>query len=265
MSIIRNLLAAFVPVRERRESIGSLATLNAEVVHDCNGCEAASVYVNAGAGTWNSSLEFSASIDGTNFFSVLAWPLSNACSGGTIPSAGQPIVLEAINTTSVIRTYVIGCGQFKKIRVRASAWVAGSADVTIISEAAASSNPYVMNQRANTLTVTATGVAGAAVTATLPAVAGLRHYIDRVDIVRSATAALTAALAPVVVTSTNIPGALAFTFGADTGGIGVDKMQSLDAGSSGLACTAAGVATTIVCPVYTGVIWRVNVTYRLGL
>ena len=265
MSVIKNLLGAFVPIRERRESSGTLAALNAEITHPCNGCEFASVYVNAGAGTWNATLEFTGSIDGTSFFPVLAWPISNACNGGTIPLASQPLTTEAINTTSVIRTYSVGVGQFKMIRVRASAWAAGSAAVTIISEAAASSNPYVLNQRANSLAVTNTGAASASVTATLPPVAGLRHYIDRIDITRSATAALTASATPVVVTTTNIPGALAFTFGSDAGGIGIDKTVSLDAGSSGLACSVAGTATTIVCPVYTGVIWRVNVTYRLGL
>mgnify|MGYP003561930031 CR=1 FL=1 len=37
------------------------------------------------------------------------------------------------------------------------------------------------------------------------------------------------------------------------------------AGGAGLAASAVNTATTVVCPVYTGVIWRVNVSYRLGL
>jgi hypothetical protein len=93
----------------------------------------------------------------------------------------------------------------------------------------------------------------------------LRHYIDRVSVVRSATAALTASATPVVVTTTNLPGTPALTFGSDAGGIGVDREQIFEFGGAGIATSAVNTATTIVAPVWTGVIWRVNVSYRLGL
>ena len=93
----------------------------------------------------------------------------------------------------------------------------------------------------------------------------MRHYIDRISVLRSATAALTASATPVLVTTTNIPGLPVLTFGSDAGGVGVDKEQVVDFGGTGAAATALGTATTVVCPVYTGVIWRVNVAYRLGL
>ena len=107
--------------------------------------------------------------------------------------------------------------------------------------------------------------AGSAATATLPAVVGLRHYIDGIQVTRSATAALTAAATPVSVTTTNIPGTPAFTFGQDTAGIGIDKTVEFDFGATGIAASAANTATTVVCPAYAGVIWRINVSYRLGL
>jgi hypothetical protein len=69
----------------------------------------------------------------------------------------------------------------------------------------------------------------------------------------------------VLVTTTNLPGAPVATFGSDAGGIGIDKEVKLDFGASGLAATALGTATTVVAPVYTGVIWRITVAYRLGL
>jgi hypothetical protein len=47
--------------------------------------------------------------------------------------------------------------------------------------------------------------------------------------------------------------------------IGEDKIMSIDFGASGMAVTALNTATTIVCPGATGVIWRINVAYRLGL
>ena len=47
--------------------------------------------------------------------------------------------------------------------------------------------------------------------------------------------------------------------------ISIDKEARLDFGSTGLAATTLGTNTTVVCPAYTGVIWRVIVGYRLGL
>jgi hypothetical protein len=266
MSIFKNLLGAFVPVRERRESAATLGSVNAELVHDLNGDESALVYLNAAAGTWNATVDFSGSVDGVNFFSVPAYPFSPGCTSATaVPVAAQPLLTEVINSTSVVRVYALQTGQLKKLRVRLPAWTAGNADVTVISEAQASVHPNVVLQKSGTLFVTATGAAGAAVTATLPAVAGLRHYIDFVQVRRIATAALTAAATPVVVTTTNLPGSPALSFGADAAGIGLDKDGALDFGGSGLAAVLAGTATTVVCPVYVGVIWRVNVAYRLGL
>ena len=137
--------------------------------------------------------------------------------------------------------------------------------VNIVADTCASISPYVRDQRAATLMVSTTGAVSAAVTATLPAVAGLRHYIDRISVVRSATAALTASATPVVTTSANLPGAVAFTFGQDVAGVGVDREQVMDFGGAGISTLLINTATTITCPVYTGVIWRINVSYRLGL
>jgi hypothetical protein len=69
----------------------------------------------------------------------------------------------------------------------------------------------------------------------------------------------------VLVTTTNLPGNPALTFGADAAGIGIDKEVKLDFGATGLAASALGTATTVVAPVYTGVIWRITVGYRLGV
>lgn len=81
----------------------------------------------------------------------------------------------------------------------------------------------------------------------------------------SATALLTAAATPVLVTTTNLPGTPALTFGAEALVQGADKFRRLDFGGTGCAATAIGTNTTVVCPVTTAVIWRVNVGYRLGL
>ena len=271
MSLLRNLLGNFMPHFEARTSTGTLGALNAELVHDVNGDDAAVINITTAACTLTYAVDGSA--DGTNYFPLLCFPYGTASIGGVIPMAGQPLLSEGVSAVNLLRVLSTSTGQLKKIRVRVPAYTSGGITVTINSDSCEAINPYANDLKAATLMVTATGAAAAAVTATLPAVVGvglpagvgLRHYIDRIDVTRSATAALTAAAAPVLVTTTNIPGLPSLTFGSDAGGVGVDKTVSLDFGASGMAASAAGVATTIVCPAYAGVIWRINVAYRLGM
>lgn len=264
MSLLRNLLGNFMPHLEARTSAATLAAVNAEVVHNISGDASAVIYLN-GTGTLNATYAVDGSADGVNYFPLLCYPYGTASVGGTLPQSAQPLVLETVNAATVQRALCTSVGGLQKVRVRLTAYVSGSCNVTINSDDCRSISPYANDLKAATLMVTATAAAGVAVTATLPAVVGLRHYIDRIDVVRSATAALTAGAIPGVVTTTNIPGLPSLTFGADTGGVGVDKMQSIDFGASGMAATSSNTATTVVCGIYVGVIWRVNVAYRLGL
>ncbi|MFN8995771.1 MAG: hypothetical protein ACK5X3_19190 [Pseudomonadota bacterium] len=264
MSRLVNESGAFVPVRERRSATGTLGALNAEVVLPLNGDSMALVTVvsNSFVGT----LEFTAAGDsaGTNSVPVPAFPYSLGCVGGTIPGSAQPIITDALVAANTLRTYAIPCGQMRNLRVRASAYTSGNGVVTITSDTAETINLAVW-LRPTTLLVSATGAAGAAVTATLPAVAGFRHVVDFIRVTRSATALLTAGATPVVVTTTNLPGPPALTFGADAAPQGVDKEGVLDFGASGLAATAVNTATTVVGPATPNVIWRVNVGYRLSV
>lgn len=263
MSLLRNVLGNFVPVRERRESSATLAALNAEVVHGTNGCNSVVIHLSGGGATLNGTIEITGTYDGINFFPVLAFPLYG--SGGTIPVLSQPLLLEAFNAANIHRVYNLAAGGMRAVRVRMSVYTAGSAVVVINSEPSEAIHPNVLAQKASTLMVTATAATGVAATATLPAVAGLRHYIDFIKIRRSATTVLTPSATPTVVTTTNLPGSLAITFGLDAAAQGVDKDCDLDFGNSGLAATAINTATTVVAPIVTGVIWRIIVAYRLGL
>ena len=264
MSITKNALGAVVPVRERREASGTLAAINQEVVLDLNGDNAVLVYVQSDL--FVGTLEFTGAADtaGTMFFPIQAYAYSVGCVGGTIPLAGQPMLVDALVAANLTRVYSIPASQLKKIRIRASAFTSGNAAVSMVSDTNLPLNPASGRQDPSTLAVTVTAAVGVAATATLPAVAGLRHYIDSVHIVRSATAALTASATPVLVTSTNLPGNPIMTFGSDAAGIGVDKEARLDCGSEGLAAVTLGTATTFVMPAYVGVIWRANVIYHLG-
>lgn len=251
--------------QQRQESTGTLGALNAELLLQVNNDRNALLYIQNGS-SFIGTLEFTGVSDtgGTQYFPIAAYPYSIGCVGGTIPLAGQPMLIDALVAANTVRIYAIPCGQLKTVRVRVSAYTSGSCVATLGADATDSINTAI-TARPTTLLVTATGAASAAVTATLPAVTGLRHIIDFIQVTRSATAALTASATPVVVTTTNMQGSPALTFGSDVAGIGIDKDVRLDFGSTGNAATVLGTATTVVCPVYTGVIWRVTVGYRLGL
>lgn len=264
MSILRNLLGQFMPHMEARTTTGNIAALNAEVVHNVSGDASAVIFLN-GTGTLNATYNIQGSPDGSNYFDLVAYPYASGSVGSTLPQPGQPLVTEAVNAATVLRMLCVATGGLQKIRVRLTAYTSGNCAVTINSDECPSLSPFLRDQKADTLAVTATAAVSTAVTLTMPAVAGLRHYIDRISVVRSATAALTASATPVVVTTTNIPGLPALTFGSDAAGIGIDKELIIDFGGSGMAASAVNTATTVVCPLYTGVIWRVNVAYRLGI
>lgn len=264
MSILRNLLGAFMPHFEQRRSTGSLAAVNAELVHPVNGDNSATIFVNSAGTTLNATYNVQGTIDGTNYFDVLAHPYNPASVGGTIPQPGQPLVSEAVNAV-VQRALCVSCGGLQAIRLRLSAYASGTCSVTINTDDCDSISPYLRDQKACTLLVSATGTTGAAVTATLPGAASLRHYLDRVSVLRSLTAVQTASATPTLVTFPNLPGSPALTFGTDGGALGADQERVLDFGGAGMAANNSGSNTLIICPAVANVIWRVNVSYRLGL
>ena len=261
MSIVQNALSNFMPHGESRYTTGTLGALNAEVVAAVDGDDSALVYVVGNSPVLTAS--FFGSTDGTNYFPIPATPFYGV--GGTVPSFAQPLLLELYAAAVSVRVYQVRVATLVKLRVLASTYTSGNVVVSIRSDAAAALHRIGDLTLPCTLAVSATAAVSTAATATLPAVAGLRHYVQRIEIVRSATAALTASATPVVVTTTNLPGSLAFTLGQDAGGVGVDRVLFYDFGSEGLAASAVGTATTIVAPLYTGVIWRLNVFYRLGV
>lgn len=98
----------------------------------------------------------------------------------------------------------------------------------------------------SSLVVTALSSAATTVTATLPLVAGQFHYITGIQIVRTCTTAI-AGTAALAVTTTNLPGSLAFTSGnaCAVGSTNVDFSMSF---ASPLKSSVAGTATTLVAP-----------------
>lgn len=108
--------------------------------------------------------------------------------------------------------------------------------------------------------LSATGVAGAAVTLTIPAVASKRAHICSIRISKFAAAALVAAAVPDIVTSTNLSG-MNWDTEHRVMGQGETMKDIYDAPTRAIEGDATNTATTIVCPAVADVIWRVTATW----
>jgi hypothetical protein len=234
-----------------RETIigsGTIGALNAEVIIPVDGCASVSLDIR---GTFSMTLEVAGTVDGTNYTLIPVRPVNLAS-----------VAYVAAVTGTAAGTWVGKCAPFRSVRVRCTAYTSGSASTTLVGDTAPLDD--TLQGMIAPLAVTATGAASAAVTLTLPAPgAGLRQYITYIAMVRSATALLTASATPTVVTTTNLPGTVAFTFGADAAAQGVDKFIREDFAYP-LAASAQNTAVTVVAPVATGSIWRLTAGYYVA-
>lgn len=111
-----------------------------------------------------------------------------------------------------------------------------------------------------TLAVTATAAANTAATVTLPAVAGQFHYITGIEIMRTSTAAL-AGTATLVVTTTNLPGSLAWSFGNAMAAGATQRDVSITFPNP-IKSSTVNTATTVVMPAPgAAVLWRATIYY----
>lgn len=101
-------------------------------------------------------------------------------------------------------------------------------------------------------------------TLTIPGVAGQFVYVQQVDVANCAGAAAVTAAAPTTITTTNLPGSLAWTVGS---GVTAGQCQAFPSivYPKGLKSLAAGTDVTIVLPTFaTNQTIRLNVAYSYG-
>lgn len=233
--------------RENLFLAGTLGALNAEIQVPCDGCATVAIDLR---GTFSMTVAIQGTVDGTNWILI---PVR--------PQIGGVYVLGITGTTAGV--WMASCVGFSKVRALVTAYTSGSA-TTVLAASSALFDDFAKNGGITPLLVTATGASGAAVTLTIPAPgAGLRQYITYLSINRFAAALLTAAAAPVVVTTTNLPGTLAFSFAAEAAAQGTLDRWREDFAFP-LMASAQNTATTIVCPITTGVIWRVTAGYYVA-
>ncbi len=156
---------------------------------------------------------------------------------------------------TTVATDLIGGVHFQRTKM-----VIGADGVAVdVSDA----NPLPVLQESSDLAVTVTAAAAAAATLTLPAPgAGLFHHIRYLQISLYSNAARTGAAAPWIVTTTNLPGSVAFDF-TKAGAIGTIERMDVNF-SSPLKSSVANTATTFVAPAATAGIWRLTAAYYTG-
>ena len=242
----KDLAAGTLHPRESLVVSGTLGSLGAEVLLAADGASTLSIDLR---GTFNLVVELMGSVDGVNWTVIPMRPVNQASVSYTPSIAG-----------TVAGIWVGKCAPFRLVRARASAYTSGTAAVTLLSDTALLDDS--LQGTIAPLLVTATGAAAAAVTLTLPA-SGLRHYLTGLRIDRFAAAVLTAAATPVIVTTTNLPGALAFSLPAEAAALGTVQSYQTDYALA-LAASAVNTASTIVCPATPGVIWRASASYYLA-
>ncbi|MEK6636993.1 MAG: hypothetical protein AABY88_02805 [Pseudomonadota bacterium] len=234
--------------RETLFGTGVLGGVGAEVVIAADGCACVCLDMR---GTYSLTAEVSGSVDGVNWTIIPVRLIAGA----------SPVYIAAI-AGSLSGVWSGALYGFRLVRVRCTAFVNGAASVTLTASTAAPDASLSGMVTPNLGTII--GAVGAATTLTLAAPGlGLRHYLTYLSINRFAATVLTAGAVPVAVTTTNLPGALAFTFEADAAPLGTMVRWREDFAFP-LVASAPNSVTTIACPATPGVIWRVTAGFYLG-
>ena len=231
--------------RETIFGTGSLAVANAETQVVADGSSTISLVV---TGTYVGTLIVEGSIDGTNWDSV---PLKQINTGG-----GSYVLTLA---SAVVGRWQGPVGPYRLARVRMSVYTSGTAVVYLTADMGQGGDFPVLLKGLD-LTLTITGAAAASVVATLPAVAGMYHYIGRVIVQRFAAALLVAGATPVLVTTTNLPGTRVLSFPAEAAVAGTMFSEVIEP-TGPIRSSLVNTNTVITCPATTSVIWRVTVDY----
>lgn len=196
--------------------------------------------------------------------------VSNIIAEGSVNGVDYTFPVQIINaTTESYITAITAVGSYllvlppslKTLRIRSTSHASGSALISL--RGGKSNNFNYVKLLPTTTTVTTTGASGASVTATIPAVTALFHYITRIRISKYVAANLTPAVTPAIATTTNILGSPSFDF-KTLGSLGDSEVLDIDFSANPLKSAVASTNSTIVCPVLTGAIWKISVFYYLG-
>lgn len=242
--ISRELAVTNLHPRETLWATASLASINADLFIDCDsaGCIALDV-----RGTFTGVIEVAGTVNGTDWTLIALRPIA------------QVNKSYAMNVNGVGLWAAPLLAPFRRIRARMTTFSGGAAITTL--SAANSMQDQSMDGMVTSGVVTSAAAAAAALTLTIPSPSGgMRQYLTYISISRFASTMLIAAAAPVIVTTTNLPGSLSFGFPADAAPLGTMDRWREDF-SFPVAASNLNTNTTIVCPATPGVIWRATAGY----
>lgn len=200
-------------------------------------------------GTFVATVLVEGSIDNVTWITIPMRPVN---------AASKLLVLSA----TAIGQFVASHYGYSFVRIRCSAYTSGT-----VAYSVATSNAVVDNSLEGLVansSVTATGTSGAAVTLTLPApVAGFRQYLTNVRLERHAAALLIAGATPTIITTTNLPGARAYSMPVEAAAAGTiyEKREEF---AIPLAASAQATAVTFVAGAVTSTIWRMIADYYVA-
>ena len=242
----RDLTSGTLHPRENITGSRALGALNAEIVINADGASTVALDLR---GTFSMTVEVAGSVDGTNW-TLLA---VRSMTGGSYVAAVAGTAAGA---------WVAACAGFAKIRARVTAYTSGAATATLLAATGLLDDRLQGEVSSNAATITAALSTAATLTLTAPGV-GLRHYITGLRIERHAAALLAAGTTPVVITTTNLPGALAFSVPMEAAAQGSVYEKVMEPARAIMA-SAQNSATTIVAPLTTSVIWRLSATFYVA-
>ena len=242
----RDLSTGNLHPRENIAGAGTLGALNAEIVINADGVSSVSLDLR---GTFSLTVEVSGTVDGSNWTLIPMRPLTG----------GQYVPNIAGTAVGIWQGSAAG---FAKIRARVTAYTSGAATAALLAATGLLDDRLL--GETSPLCVTGTAATGVALTLTLAAPgAGLRQYITGIYLERHASGLLTAGATPVVLTTTNLPGALAFSIPFEAAAQGSVYEKRFEPPRA-LVASAQNTAVTIVAALQTGVIWRFTATYYVA-
>lgn len=233
--------------REDFVKVFNFTSAAGEIVLDADGCSTLALDLR---GTFNATFVVEGTLDGINYATVVPMRPMN-----------QSSILWVTSISGSTQGLWVGkVGHFLRVRVRSTSYTSGPCLVTMMCGTGAFDDALLTGMTASI--VTTLSAAGAAATLTIPSPGtGLRAYITYISLIRFAAAATTAAATPTNVGTTNMPGGLAFSLGAEALAIGA-MVPNREDYASPMPASSQNTATTLVVPAVTGVIWRLTAGFN---
>ena len=255
-------------ITHARTASATLGALNAEIVMDLNGKAVAVFEIRSAAVA--ATFVFEGTVDGTNYFILPARPMPGAVSPvGTALTEGLIVAMTVAATIQA--AFAVSATGYRRVRCRVSLYTSGNAVVT--GRATSADYAIIAQPQPSLLNVSIAPAVNAAATITIPAVAGMFHYLTALQIsvaMNPATAQVGGAT--LFVTTTNLPGTPAWPVpiigngAASVTGFGsAYAMIANVTWHNPLRSSVANTNTTIVCPAPgAACVLRANAQYYIG-